>query len=139
MLLKWTIKAPLMYCEIKTKLSELKFLVEEEGSHVSWEKISLQFNEYSYIYIKSKQTSMNNVLPIEINLLFQIYSSSADWKFHGNSSSNSKYTTIFSFNIITFFNLHLFIYFSDFLTFPKKLMTSHYNKWCQQFLSSKLL
>ena len=30
------------------------------------------------IYIKSKQTSTNNVLPIEINIIFKIYSSSAD-------------------------------------------------------------
>ena len=33
---------------------------------------------YIYIYIKSKQTSINNVLPIEINTVFEIYSSSAD-------------------------------------------------------------
>ena len=30
------------------------------------------------IYIKSKQTSMNNALPIEINIIFEIYSSLAD-------------------------------------------------------------
>ena len=53
----------------------MKFRAEEEGSHASWEKIRIQFNEYSY---KSKQTSMNNVLPIEINFLFEIYISLAD-------------------------------------------------------------
>ena len=53
----------------------MKFRAEEEGSHASWEKIGIQFNEYSY---KSKQTSMNNVLPIEINFLFEIYISLAD-------------------------------------------------------------
>ena len=30
------------------------------------------------IYIKLKQISVNNVLPIEINIIFEIYSSSAD-------------------------------------------------------------
>ena len=33
-----------------------------------------------YIHIKSKQTRMNNVLPIQINTMFEIYSYSVDRK-----------------------------------------------------------
>ena len=70
-MLKGTIETPIVtWTEVR---------VEEEGSHASWEKdknIHLQFNEY--IYLTSTQTSMKNVLPIEINIIFEIYSPSAD-------------------------------------------------------------
>ena len=69
----------MVHCEIKTSWKrELTFRVEEEGSHASWGKTRIQFNEYNYAYIKLKQTSMNNVLPIDIDFSFKIYISTAD-------------------------------------------------------------
>ena len=67
---KWTVKAPIVHCEIKTYWNcELDFCVEQEGSHASWEKIRISTSHSMNIYIKSEQTNTNNVLRITYYLL----------------------------------------------------------------------
>ena len=49
----------------------------EEGSHANSEKMWRSFSNSTNMYNKSKQTSTNNVLPMEIYIMFGINSNSS--------------------------------------------------------------
>ena len=66
---------PMVNFEIQQSLKhKLKFLVEE-GSHASWDHARSTSNSMN-IHNNSKQTTTNNALPIEMNLVFGINTNS---------------------------------------------------------------